>query len=194
VAAVLGGRCGRDLDLDAAAQAIVGYTILNDWSARDLQLREMQVGLGPAKGKDFASTLGPMLVTADELAPRNRDGFLDLRMRADVGSRTIGTDSLAQMAWSFPELVVYSSRGAPVVAGDVFGSGTCGGGCLAEMRGRFGPEAYNWLGAGDVVTLSVECLGTLRNRVVGPMTPPQPISSARRRTWDVGTPPAIVAP
>ena len=113
---------------------------MNDWSARDLQRREMKVNLGPAKGKDFASTLGPWLVTADELEPyRDADGFLALEMSVSVNGTVIGHDLLSNMGWPFEELVSYASRGAQVRAGDVLGSGTCGnGGCLAELWGRRG--------------------------------------------------------
>ena len=119
---------------------IFGYTIMNDWSARDLQRREMKVNLGPAKGKDFATTLGPWLVTADELEPyRDADGFLALEMSVSVNGIQIGHDLLSNMGWPFEELVAYASRGAQVRAGDVLGSGTCGnGGCLAELWGRRG--------------------------------------------------------
>jgi 2-keto-4-pentenoate hydratase/2-oxohepta-3-ene-1,7-dioic acid hydratase in catechol pathway len=184
VATVL-GKGGRDLDLDAARDAIVGYTILNDWSARDLQLAEMQMGLGPAKGKDSASTLGPFLVTADELTPHDVDGFLDLGMTARVADRVMGTDRVSQMAWSFAELVVYASRGAPVAPGDVIGSGTCGGGCLAELRGRRSPDQYPWLVPGDVVTLTVDVLGEVANRVVASTSIIHRVPPARRRTWPV---------
>ena len=109
VAAVI-GRAGSDLDAAGGAAAIAGYTILNDWSARDLQSREMQVGLGPAKGKDTATTLGPWLVTADEFTA-DEDGFLDLALTAEVNGRVVGSDLLSNMGWPFGELVAYASRG-----------------------------------------------------------------------------------
>ena len=181
VAAVIGGPGGRDFDANGAASAIVGYTIMNDWSARDLQRREMRVGLGPVKGKDGATTLGPVLVTADELAPHLEDGFLNLATTAHVGERELGSDSLVQMSWSFPELVVYASRGAWVLPGDVLGSGTCANGCLADLRGQEGPEAWPWLAPGDLVTLSVEGIGSISNRVVPSQAPIRHLPSARRR-------------
>lgn len=182
VAAVL-GTSGRDLDLEQAQAAIVGYLVMNDWSARDLQLKEMPVGLGPAKGKDFATTLGPYLVTADELAAHLVEGFLNLTMTAKINDRVVGQDNLSQMAWSFPEMVAYASRGAWVRAGDVLGSGTCGHGCLVELRGRYGAEKYPFLRPGDTVELSVEHLGVMSNRVVAGSAQVAPVPPARRRAW-----------
>jgi 2-keto-4-pentenoate hydratase/2-oxohepta-3-ene-1,7-dioic acid hydratase in catechol pathway len=180
VAAVI-GHDGASLTPAEARDAIFGYTILNDWSARDLQRREMKVNLGPAKGKDSATTLGPWLVTADELASfRDGDGFLALGMRVSVNGREVGRDSLAHMGWPFEELVSYASRGTWVRSGDVLGSGTCGnGGCLAELwgRGRNIPP----LAPGDVVEMTVDGLGTIRNTVVEGRDLP-PVAPARRRT------------
>lgn len=180
VAAVV-GRDGASLSPEQARQAIFGYTILNDWSARDLQRREMKVQLGPAKGKDSATTLGPWLVTADELAAHHdEDGFLTLEMSVSVNSARIGHDLLSNMGWPFAELVSYASRGTWVRAGDVLGSGTCGnGGCLAELwgRGRDIPA----LAPGDVVEMTVEGLGTIRNTVVTGTTLP-PVPAARPRS------------
>ena len=132
VAAVI-GRPGANLSPQEAGAHIAGYTIFNDWSARDLQFAEMALGLGICKGKDFANTLGPWIVTADELEPYRRDDRLDLDMRASVNGRALGDDTLANMAWSFEELVSYASRGTWVRPGDVLGSGTCGSGCLLEL-------------------------------------------------------------
>lgn len=176
------GRDGYNLSVEQAAEHIAGLTIFNDWSARDLQRREMQLGLGPAKGKDTATTLGPVLVSVDELADAAADGFWDLRMTARVNGTEIGGDSLANMAWSFAELIAYASRGTWVRRGDVIGSGTCGGGCLAELWGWRGTTDPPPLAVGDVVELSVEGIGTISNRVVaGPES--HPIPEARRRSW-----------
>ena len=154
------GRDGASLTPEQARDHIFGYTVLNDWSARDLQRREMRVNLGPAKGKDSATTLGPWLVTADELAPyRDADGFLALELRASVNGIPVGRDLLSNMGWPFEDLVAYASRGTLVRAGDVLGSGTVGTGCILEHGdGR-------WLRPGDVVELEVEGLGILRNTV-----------------------------
>src|SRR3954471_6685115 len=125
--AVVVGADGASLSPGQARDHVFGYTILNDWSARDLQAREMKVNLGPAKGKDSATTLGPWLVTADELEPyRDDEGFLALDMRVSVNDVEIGQDLLSNMGWPFEELIAYASRGTEVRAGDVLGSGTCG--------------------------------------------------------------------
>jgi 2-keto-4-pentenoate hydratase/2-oxohepta-3-ene-1,7-dioic acid hydratase in catechol pathway len=174
VAAVI-GRPGSNLRPEEAGAHIAGYTIFNDWSARDLQLAEMRLGLGICKGKDFANTLGPWIVTADELESHREGDRLDLDLRAFVNDREIGDDTLANMAWSFEELVSYASRGTSVRTGDVLGSGTCGGGCLLEMWGRYGRDGYPPLAPGDTVTLTVEGIGTLSNTVVaGPEPIPLP--------------------
>jgi 2-keto-4-pentenoate hydratase/2-oxohepta-3-ene-1,7-dioic acid hydratase in catechol pathway len=184
VAAVI-GLAGGDLSPAQARDHIVGYTILNDWSARDLQGREMRVGLGPAKGKDFASTLGPWLVTADELEPfRDTDGFLRLAMTVEVNGAEVGRDLLSNMGWPFEDLVAYASRGTVVRPGDVLGSGTCGnGGCLAELWGRRGERTPPPLRPGDVVTMTVEGIGRIANRIV-PGRDAVAVPAARHRPRD----------
>ncbi|MGZ4619687.1 MAG: fumarylacetoacetate hydrolase family protein [Frankiaceae bacterium] len=180
--AVVVGRDGASLSPEQAVDHVFGYTVLNDWSARDLQRREMKVSLGPAKGKDSATTLGPWLVTADELKPyRDADGFLALDMRVSVNGIEVGQDLLSNMGWPFEELVAYASRGTQVRAGDVLGSGTCGnGGCLAELWGRRGELSPPPLQPGDVVEMTVEGIGTIRNRVVPGLDLP-PVQAARPR-------------
>jgi 2-keto-4-pentenoate hydratase/2-oxohepta-3-ene-1,7-dioic acid hydratase in catechol pathway len=183
VAAIV-GRDGASLTPEQATDAIFGYTVLNDWSARDLQRREMKVNLGPAKGKDSATTLGPWLVTTDELeSSRDSDGFLQLDMRVSINGQEIGQDLLSNMGWPFEELIAYASRGTWVRAGDVLGSGTCGnGGCLAELWGRRGEQSPPPLRPGDVVEMTVEGIGTIRNTIVpGPELPPVCPARARPR-------------
>jgi 2-keto-4-pentenoate hydratase/2-oxohepta-3-ene-1,7-dioic acid hydratase in catechol pathway len=183
------GSVARDFELEVAAvlgrdDAIFGYTIFNDWSARDLQSREMKVSLGPAKGKDFAGTLGPWIVTPDELEPyRDADGFLDLWCTAAVNGAEIGRDLLSNMGWTFETMIAYAARDSRVAPGDVFGSGTVGnGGCLSELWGRRGRQDPPPLRDGDVVTLTVQGIGTLANRVVsGPPAPALP--PVRRRDY-----------
>ncbi|MEW2305513.1 fumarylacetoacetate hydrolase family protein [Streptomyces sp. NPDC006655] len=183
VAAVIGTE-GRDLTPEQARDRIIGYTVFNDWSARDLQSAEMKVGLGPCKGKDTATTLGPYLVTADELEKyRDRDGFLRLGLTASVNGLTVGTDLLSNMSWTFEEMVAYASRGTWVRPGDVLGTGTCGnGGCLAELWGVHGAQEPPPLKPGDTVTLTVEGIGSVSNTVVAGAAPvPLPIGRRRSR-------------
>jgi 2-keto-4-pentenoate hydratase/2-oxohepta-3-ene-1,7-dioic acid hydratase in catechol pathway len=165
VAAVI-GRAGRDLDAADANAHIAGFTIMNDWSARDLQRREMKLNLGPAKGKDFATTLGPFLVTPDELDDAASGHSYDLAMTATVNGRPYSRASLADISRGFGELAAYASRGAWLRPGDILGSGTCGTGCILELSLVHGAEAFPWLAPGDVVSLSVERLGTITNRIV----------------------------
>jgi 2-keto-4-pentenoate hydratase/2-oxohepta-3-ene-1,7-dioic acid hydratase in catechol pathway len=152
VACVLGGR-GLDLEPQEAAGLIFGYTLMNDWSARDIQRKEMSVRLGPAKGKDFATSLGPCIVTADELDPA------DVRLAARVNGEMWSEGALAGAHWSFPQMIAHVSRGEDVWPGDVYGSGTFGGGCGLDL-GRF-------LEPGDVVELEATGIGVLRS-TVGP--------------------------
>ncbi|MHC1560272.1 fumarylacetoacetate hydrolase family protein [Actinomycetospora sp. C-140] len=175
------GRTGRDVGPADGWGHVAGLTILNDWSARDVQSREMQVGLGPAKGKDTATTLGPWLVTADEFSP-DAEGFLDLAMTASVDGRVVGEDLLSNMGWPLGDLVAYASRGTEVRPGDVLGSGTCGhGGCLGELWGRGAThEDLPPLGPGSEVSLTVEGIGTLTSHVVAGADP-VPIPRARPR-------------
>jgi fumarylacetoacetate (FAA) hydrolase len=162
VAAVV-GRGGRNLDADEAEAAIFGYTILNDWSARDLQRKEMRVGLGPAKGKDFASSLGPVVVTSDELADRRtgRPGVFDAEMRARINGVDRSRGNWKDIHYSFGDMLARASADATLEPGDVIGSGTVGSGCLLELTAGQGP----WLQPGDGVELEVEGLGVLMNRV-----------------------------
>lgn len=174
VAAVVTGG-GTSLTEAKARDAIFGYTLFNDWSARDLQGREMQTGLGPAKGKDFCSSLGPWILTADELAThRDADGFLTLSCTVSVNGTELGKDTLAHMGWTFETMLAYASRDSLVVPCDVLASGTTGGGgSLAERWGRTGEQLPPPLEPGDVVTISADLLGSLTNTVVaGPPTPP----------------------
>ncbi|MFE2967111.1 fumarylacetoacetate hydrolase family protein [Streptomyces sp. NPDC059340] len=161
------GRAGRDLTPERAREHIVGYLVFNDWSARDLQKPEKNLGLGFSKGKDFANTLGPYLVTADEVADRrDPDGFLDLEMTVALNGELIGRDTLANVSWTFEEMVAYAARDTWVRPGDILGSGTCGWGALAEFWGRVGERTPPPLKPGDEVTLTVERLGSVSNRIV----------------------------
>ena len=161
VAAVI-GRAGSDLSPEEADAHIFGYTIMNDWSARDLQVAEFKQPMGPSKSKDSAITLGPWLVTADELSDAVVDGRLALRTEVTLNGVRTGGDTTANMSWSFADLVAYASRGTIVRPGDVLGSGTCATGCLAEIKRTRPDTAPDWLRPGDVVRIEVEQLGVHR--------------------------------
>jgi 2-keto-4-pentenoate hydratase/2-oxohepta-3-ene-1,7-dioic acid hydratase in catechol pathway len=152
LAAVVGRRC-RDVPASEAAGVIFGYTIWNDVSARDVQTRELPIGMGPAKAKDWdgSNVLGPCLVTADELDAG------DLGMSVRVNGETWGRDTSASMHHTFADMIAYASRDQTLYPGEVFGSGTAAGGSGLELDRRLNP--------GDVVELEIEGIGTLRNRI-----------------------------
>jgi 2-keto-4-pentenoate hydratase/2-oxohepta-3-ene-1,7-dioic acid hydratase in catechol pathway len=183
VAAVLGGEPGIDLSPEEAATRIFGYVITNDWSARDIQFAEMQARLGPVKGKDFATSIGPWIVTADEVATRmTPDGFLALRAEAYVDRDLTGSDLVSNMAWTFPELIAYAARASRVMPGDVVCAGAMGnGGSLGELWGRAGGALTpRPLQPGDEVVFRVELLGELAGTVGEPF-PARSLPAARRR-------------
>jgi 2-keto-4-pentenoate hydratase/2-oxohepta-3-ene-1,7-dioic acid hydratase in catechol pathway len=165
VACVLGAD-GRDLRLEDAEEVVAGFMVMNDWSARDIQRREMQLSMGPVKGKDFATSLGPCLVTRDEFAPRGLREVPAATMVARVNGVEYSRSNLDTLWWSFAEMVAYAAEAAPVRRGDLLGSGTCGTGCIMELALVHGAENYPYLTAGDEVELEVEGLGVLANRVV----------------------------
>jgi fumarylacetoacetate (FAA) hydrolase len=156
---------GQDVSAEEAKPLIAGYTILNDWSARDFQREEMQLNLGPAKGKDFGSSFGPWLVTADELEDAwDENGKLQLRMTCHVNGKLISDGNTNDLYHSFPSMIERASRNAMLMPGDYIGSGTVGTGCILELR----PESVGgWIREGDVVRMEVEGLGVLENRVIG---------------------------
>lgn len=166
VAAVI-GRTGRDLTPDEAQGRIAGYLLMSDWSARDLQRRERGIGLGPVKGKDWATTFGTSFVTADELPLRDGDIAPRIRLRASVNGREYSDGNLNELFWSFGEMIAYASRGTEVRPGDIIGSGTVGTGCIADLAARHGQQEYPWLKSGDRVRLDGELLGHIDVRLVG---------------------------
>jgi len=147
------GASGRDFDEASAERAIFGYTVMNDWSARDVQKQEMAMRLGPAKSKDFATSLGPCIVTGDEIDPR-----AGLTMTASVNGEVWCTADTSHMHWTFPAMIAHVSAGEDVWPGDVYGSGTPFGGC--------GLDQNRWISPGDVVELEIEGIGVLRNRII----------------------------
>jgi 2-keto-4-pentenoate hydratase/2-oxohepta-3-ene-1,7-dioic acid hydratase in catechol pathway len=147
------GKQGSNIPAERAAEYIAGFTVMNDFSARDIQRREMTVRLGPAKGKDWCTALGPYLVTPDEIGdPYN------LRMAARVNGETWSEGSSATMHWKFEQMIEFLSLDDTIYPGDVIGSGTVGSGC--------GLELDRWVRRGDVMELEIEKIGVLRNRVV----------------------------
>jgi 2-keto-4-pentenoate hydratase/2-oxohepta-3-ene-1,7-dioic acid hydratase in catechol pathway len=146
------GKQGMDIPEGEAEEYIGGYAVMNDWSARDIQFREGSVGLGPSKGKDFGTSVGPWLVTPDEFNPKNA------RMTARINGELWSDGNIGAIHWSFPQMIAHVSMEETIYPGDILGSGTVGGGCAAEHD--------CWLKPGDVVELEVEGIGVLRSQVV----------------------------
>lgn len=176
-AAVVLGKKGRNVRAAEADQYIAGYMIMNDMSARTLQMEEMLLNLGPAKGKDFSTVIGPMMVTPDELEPYKvpaKDGHTgnsyNLKMRCWVNGELLSEGSMGDMDWTFAEIVERCAYGADILPGDVIGSGTVGTGCLLELNGTglLNDPNYKvqWLQPGDVVEMEIEGLGRLKNTIV----------------------------
>ena len=165
------GKQAMNIPADKAEEYIFGYTILNDWSARDIQRQETKVGLGPAKAKDFASSLGPWITTIDELKDKStgRPGVYDLHLAARVNGVERSQGNMNDIHYSFGEMLARASQDVYLLPGDVIGSGTVGSGCLLELTMGQGP----WLQPEDVVQLEVERLGILENRI----QPPQNLDS-----------------
>jgi 2-keto-4-pentenoate hydratase/2-oxohepta-3-ene-1,7-dioic acid hydratase in catechol pathway len=179
IAAVV-GRTAHNVSEADAGDYIAGYCVMNDWSARDLQSREMSVGLGPSKGKDFATTIGPWITTADELEHRTVNGRLALEMSVSINGVEVGRDSGENMSWTFPQLLAHASRAATVGAGDILASGTCSGGSLGEIWARRGERTPPPLLPGDVVTMEIDGLGRISNRVVDPDPAPARVRPLER--------------
>jgi len=163
------GKSGRNISIEKADDYTAGFMIMNDFSARVLQMQEMKLNLGPAKGKDFGSSFGPWLVTKDELEPfrqSSADGDrYDLRMKAFVNDIQVSEDTLANMTWTFAQIIERVSYGVDIFPGDVIGSGTCGTGCFLELNGSKITD-NQWLNPGDTVSLEIEGLGTLINKII----------------------------
>ncbi len=171
--AIVIGKEGRNIPASKADDYIFGFMIMNDWSARTLQMEEMKLNLGPAKGKDFATSLGPWLVTRDELAPKAIPSLQgerhDLKMRAIVNGKQFSEGNLKDMTWTFAQIIERISYGVTLYPGEVIGSGTVGTGCLLELNGS--PEGQKitgntWLKPGDHTIMVVEGLGRLENSIL----------------------------
>lgn len=162
---------GKNILAKDADAYIGGLMVMNDLSARTLQMEEMLLNLGPAKGKDFATSFGPYLVTPDELeayVTKPKEGHTglawDLSMSATVNGEKVSRGNLKDMDWTFAELIERASYGITLYPGDIIGSGTVGTGCFLELNGT--NKTNRWLQAGDTITLSVDCLGDLTNKIV----------------------------
>jgi 2-keto-4-pentenoate hydratase/2-oxohepta-3-ene-1,7-dioic acid hydratase in catechol pathway len=157
------GKEGQNISREQASDYIFGYCILNDWSARDLQRKEMMVGLGPAKGKDFATSIGPYIVTSDELTEFTSNKGFNLKMTAKVNGLLLSEGNMKDLFYSFGEMIERASDGVTLYPGEIIGSGTVGTGCLLEL----GQNVHRWLEPGDLVELEIENLGVLRNLITG---------------------------
>lgn len=178
IAAVV-GREGGNIPPDQAEDYLAGFMIFNDWSARDLQRKEMVLGIGQGKGKDGANTFGPMFVTKDELESRRSGNSYDLKVQASVNGELVGEGTMDQMDWHFGDVVAFASRGTRIVPGEAICSGTVPTCCLIEhfaVSNRNSTSFRGWLQPGDVVTLDVEVLGTQQQEIT-PSLPVYPLST-----------------
>jgi fumarylacetoacetate (FAA) hydrolase len=175
-AAVVLGKRGRNVKAKDADQYIAGYMIMNDMSARLLQMEEMKLNLGPAKGKDFSTVIGPYMVTPDELeaykvqAKKGHEGNnFNLSMKCWVNGVQVSEGNMGDMDWTFAEIIERCAYGADIFPGDVIGSGTVGTGCFLELNGtgKLSDPNYpvQWLQEGDVVEMSIDGLGCLQNTI-----------------------------
>ncbi len=176
-AAIVICKPGKNIKADEADEYIGGYMVMNDLSARRLQMEEMLLNLGPAKGKDFATTIGPMLVTPDELEefkidckPGHTGNAYNLAMKCWVNDVQVSEGNLADMDWTFAEIIERASYGVQLFPGDIIGSGTVGTGCFLELNGtgKLNDPEYKeqWLKEGDVVEMEIDNLGKLSNTIV----------------------------
>ncbi len=173
--AILIGKEGRNIKAKNAKEHIAGFMIMNDMSSRGLQMKEMKLNLGPAKGKDFASVLGPYLVTQDELLGNIIDEDdsgcnYDLEMTCSVNGKLLSKGNLKDMAWSFEKIIERVSYGTTIYPGDIIGSGTVGTGCLLEINGtnklKHSDFTEMWLKENDVVEMEIEKLGKITNKII----------------------------
>lgn len=160
------GREVANVGPDEAERVIAGYLLFCDWSARDVQAVEKRLGAGAVKSKDSATTIGPELVTPDELEPFRKGAAFDLRMTAHLNGELLSDGNLSEIHWSYGEMLSYASRGTRLLPGSVAGSGTVGTGCLLELVLVHGPERHRFLQPGDRVRLEVEQIGVLELDVV----------------------------
>ena len=171
--AIVIGKGGKNILSKDAEKHIAGFCILNDISARKLQMEEMKLNLGPAKGKDFANVLGPYLVTPDELENKSIDTPFgkkyNLEMKCFVNGELLSEGNAKNMNWTFAEIIERASYGVELFAGDIIGSGTVGTGCLLELNGSgktLDPNyKQRWLKEGDEIEMQIEGLGKISNKI-----------------------------
>lgn len=156
------GKQGKNIKANEAEEYIFGYTILNDWSARDLQAQEMKVHLGPTKGKDFATSIGPYLVTKDEIETYREGDRFNLEMTARINGEIWSRGNFKDIYYTFGQMIERASEDVMLYPGDIIGSGTVGFGCILELD----PKTHRWLEPGDEVELEITGLGKLKNKVV----------------------------
>ncbi len=176
-AAIIIGKKGRNIKAKDADDYIAGYLIMNDMSARGLQMEEMRLNLGPAKGKDFCTIIGPYLVTKDELVDKkvetaegHNGNTYSLKMKCWVNGELLSEGNMKDMNWTFAEIVERCAYGTDILPGDVIGSGTVGTGCLLELNGTHKLENPDyepvWLKDGDIIEMEIESLGKIKNKIV----------------------------
>ncbi len=157
------GKEGRNIPRGEARDYIFGLMLVNDWSARDLQRKEMKIGLGPAKSKDFATSFGPYITTMDEFADlTNSEGKIDLSLSASVNGNTYSNGNLKSIHWDFEDMISWASQDTTLRPGDIIMSGTVGTGCILEI----GPEDHGWIKKGDIVRFHSDMLGETSNKIV----------------------------
>jgi len=155
------GRQGRNIPVSTADDYIAGYVIINSWTARDIEREELQTGLGPGQSRDFALSLGPYLVTGDEVGEDTTETSMSLRMSASINGAQYSADNTADMAYSFQEMIHSVSKNSTVHPGEVLCSGASGTGSILSM----GPDSYPWLEPADTIQLEIEKIGTLHNTI-----------------------------
>ena len=167
IAAII-GKEGSNISAENADDYIFGFTIMNDFSSRKVQMDEMKLNLGPAKGKDFATSLGPYILTVDEISDKiittKKGNQYDINLKGFLNKKLISCDNLKNMNWTFAQIIERVSTGTYIYPGDVIGSGTCATGCLYELNSQPDTEEY-WLQDGDFIEIRADELGTLKNSI-----------------------------
>ena len=164
--AIVIGEKGENIKAENADNYIAGFMIMNDISSRLIQLKEMKLNLGPAKGKDFATVLGPYIATSEEFTDKikktNFGNHYDLNMKCEINGKLISQDNLKNMYWTFAQIIEQISKGTTIYPGDVIGSGTCATGCFLELNQT---NSEKWLKNNDIITITVDKLGTLQTKI-----------------------------